>query len=58
MTDIEVIQAVHAEMHAKDIEALFARLDPTIVVTQDPRLPWGGRRDAHLASLRAAAMAA
>ena len=47
MTDIEVVQAVYVAMAAKDFGALFELLDPEIVVTQDPRLPWGGRFEGH-----------
>jgi ketosteroid isomerase-like protein len=47
VTDIEVVQAVYAAMAAKDFGALFELLDPEIVVTQDPRLPWGGRFEGH-----------
>ena len=47
MTDIEVVQAVYAAMAANDFGALFDLLDPEIVVTQDPRLPWGGRFEGH-----------
>ena len=47
MTDIETIQAVYAAMAAEDIDALFELLDPEIVVTQDDRLPWGGRFEGH-----------
>ena len=47
MSDIEVVQAVYAAMAARDFDALFALLDPEIVITQDPRLPWGGRFEGH-----------
>ena len=47
MTDIETIQAVYAAMAAKDLDALFELLDPEIVITQDERLPWGGRFEGH-----------
>lgn len=47
MTDIQVIEAVYAAMATKDLEALFALLDPAIVVTQDRALPWGGRFEGH-----------
>lgn len=47
MTDIETIQAVYAAMAAKDLGALFELLDPEIVITQDERLPWGGRFEGH-----------
>jgi uncharacterized protein len=47
MSDIEVVQAVYAAMGAKDFDALFPLLHPEIVVTQDERLPWGGRHVGH-----------
>jgi hypothetical protein len=47
MTDIEVIRAVYAAMAARDFTALFELLDPEIVITQDDRLPWGGRFEGH-----------
>lgn len=40
---IEVVEAIYAAMGAKDLETVLALLAPDIVVTQDPRLPWGGR---------------
>lgn len=47
MTDLEVVHAIYAAMAAKDFAALFVLLDPQIVVTQDERLPWGGRHVGH-----------
>jgi len=47
MSDLEVVQAIYAAMGAKDFDALFPLLHPDIVVTQDPRLPWGGRHVGH-----------
>ncbi len=46
MTDtsaIEVVRGIYAAMHARDIEAVLAVVSPELVLTQDPRLPWGGR---------------
>ncbi len=43
MTDIEVVEAIYAAMHARDIDRLIELIDPTVVITQDSRLPWGGR---------------
>ena len=45
--DVEVVQHIYAAMAARDIGALFDLLDPSIVVTQDDRLPWGGRFEGH-----------
>lgn len=50
MTDhssIEVVQGIYAAMHAKDIPGVLARVSPDIVLTQDERLPWGGRFEGH-----------
>jgi ketosteroid isomerase-like protein len=47
MTDIDVIRAVYAAMAARDFDALFELVDPEIVITQDDRLPWGGRFEGH-----------
>jgi len=47
MTDIETVEAIYAAMAARDTDALFALLDPAIVVTQDDRIPWGGRYEGH-----------
>ncbi|MGZ4693542.1 MAG: nuclear transport factor 2 family protein [Acidimicrobiales bacterium] len=47
MTDIDVVQRIYAAMADRDVGTLFELLDPGIVVTQDPRLPWGGRHVGH-----------
>lgn len=47
MDDIEVVEAIYAAMAVRDFDAVFELLDPTIVVTQDDRLPWGGRYEGH-----------
>lgn len=47
MSDLDVVHAIYAAMGAKDFDALFPLLHPDIVVTQDPRLPWGGRYVGH-----------
>ena len=43
MTEMEVVEALYAAMAASDLDHLFALVDPAVVITQDPRLPWGGR---------------
>lgn len=46
MTDrspIEVVQGIYDAMHARDIDAVLAAIHPDLVLTQDDRLPWGGR---------------
>lgn len=47
MTDIATVEAIYAAMAARDTAALFALVDPAIVITQDDRLPWGGRHEGH-----------
>jgi hypothetical protein len=47
MTDIEVVEAIYAAMAGRDLERLFSLIDPAVVVTQDPSLPWGGRHEGH-----------
>jgi ketosteroid isomerase-like protein len=47
MTDLEVVEAIYAAMAARDFDALFSHVDEAIVVTQDSRLPWGGRYEGH-----------
>ena len=45
--NVELVLGIYAAMAARDFEALFARLDPAVVVTQDDALPWGGRHEGH-----------
>ena len=45
--DIAVVEAIYAAMAASDLSTLFDLLDPSIVVVQDDRLPWGGRHVGH-----------
>jgi ketosteroid isomerase-like protein len=47
MSDLDVVHAIYAAMAARDIDALLALLHPEVVVTQDDRLPWGGRHEGH-----------
>jgi ketosteroid isomerase-like protein len=47
MTEFEVVRSIYDAMAARDFGALFELLDPEIVVTQDDRLPWGGRHEGH-----------
>ena len=46
-TDIEVVEGVYAAMAAGDITRLLELVDERCVITQDPRLPWGGRHEGH-----------
>lgn len=46
MTDtspVEVVRGIYAAMAARDIAAVLAVIGPDLVLTQDDRLPWGGR---------------
>ena len=43
MTDIEVVEAIYAAMHDRDVPRLIELIDEKVVITQDSRLPWGGR---------------
>ena len=56
MSDLEVVAQTYAAMAERDIPALVELVDPQCVITQDPRLPWGGRFVGHdgLAALAAA----
>ena len=45
--DIDVVSEVYAAMAARDIERLLGLIDPDCVITQDDRLPWGGRFVGH-----------
>jgi hypothetical protein len=47
VNDVEVVEAIYAAIAAKDFDAIFTLADPTFVLTQDARLPWGGRYEGH-----------
>ena len=47
MSDLEVVKQIYAAMAERDILALVELVDPQCVITQDPRLPWGGRFVGH-----------
>jgi ketosteroid isomerase-like protein len=47
MSDIEVVEAIYHAMAERDFGRLFELLDPACVITQDDRLPWGGRHVGH-----------
>jgi ketosteroid isomerase-like protein len=47
MTDIEVVAAIYEAMAARDIARLLELIDRGVVITQDDRLPWGGRFEGH-----------
>lgn len=41
------MREIYEAMSAKDVAAIFERIDESFVVTQDERLPWGGRFEGH-----------
>jgi len=45
--DIAVIDEVYAAMAGQDFARLFELVDADCVITQDARLPWGGRHVGH-----------
>jgi ketosteroid isomerase-like protein len=47
MSDIDVVREIYTALAARDISRLLELIDETFVVTQDPRLPWGGRHVGH-----------
>ena len=47
MSDVDVVRAIYEAMAARDYDTLFSLIDTSAVVTQDPRLPWGGRHEGH-----------
>ena len=47
MDDLEVVAAIYDAMQAGDIARLAELIDETVVITQDERLPWGGRFEGH-----------
>ena len=47
MSDLEVVREIYVAMAAGDVERLFELLDSSCTITQDDRLPWGGRHLGH-----------
>jgi len=47
MSDIEVVEALYKAMAERDIEGLLQLIHPDCVITQDARVPWGGRHVGH-----------
>ena len=47
MDDIAVVEAIYAAMAATDLERLAELVAEEVVITQDERLPWGGRFEGH-----------
>jgi uncharacterized protein len=46
-TDVQVVEAIYVAMAERDVDALIGLVSPEIVITQDERLPWGGRHEGH-----------
>jgi uncharacterized protein len=46
-SDIDVVREIYEAMASRDIGRLFELIDADCVVTQDERLPWGGRHVGH-----------
>jgi ketosteroid isomerase-like protein len=44
---VELVREIYDAMAGGDFGRLFEILDPAVVVTQDPALPWGGRHVGH-----------
>jgi hypothetical protein len=47
MNDVEVVEAIYRALAERDVGRLFELLDQECVITQDERLPWGGRHVGH-----------
>jgi uncharacterized protein len=46
-TPLDVVGDIYDAFARKDLDAVLALMDPEIVITQDPALPWGGRHLGH-----------
>jgi ketosteroid isomerase-like protein len=47
VSDIDVVRGYYEALAARDIERALAVVDESCVITQDDRLPWGGRYVGH-----------
>jgi ketosteroid isomerase-like protein len=47
MTDVDVVREIYECMASRDLERLVQLVDPEVVITQDPAVPWGGRFEGH-----------
>ena len=47
MDDVEVVRAIYAAMADRDFSRIFELVADDVVITQDERLPWGGRYVGH-----------
>ncbi len=56
MSDIELVERVYELFAARDLEQLLELSASDCVITQDSRLPWGGRHVGHEGVTRFAAV--
>ena len=47
MSDVDVVREIYGAMAGRDYDRLFELVDESVVITQDERLPWGGRFEGH-----------
>ena len=47
MDNLAIVREVYGAFERNDLEALLDLTDPNCVVTQDPKLPWGGEFVGH-----------
>ncbi|HYN36579.1 MAG TPA: nuclear transport factor 2 family protein [Actinomycetota bacterium] len=47
MSDVAIVERVYRALADKDVASLFELYSPDCVITQDERLPWGGRHVGH-----------
>jgi ketosteroid isomerase-like protein len=47
MSDLDTVRAIYQAMADRDFDRLFQLIDESVVITQDERLPWGGRFEGH-----------
>jgi ketosteroid isomerase-like protein len=47
VNDIEIVRRCYEAMAGRDFDRLFTLVDESCVITQDDRLPWGGRHVGH-----------
>ncbi len=45
--DVRVVEQIYEAMAARDVGAILALVSTEVVITQDERLPWGGRFEGH-----------
>jgi adenylyl-sulfate kinase len=47
MSEVEVVRSIYDAMAAGDVGRLLELIDESVVIIQDPALPWGGRHEGH-----------